>query len=625
MNWIGALAETYDACIKYDAYRQGQIPLIPIAHTTVMAAIEITLSMDGQFIRANVVPYDNQETIIPGSESAIGRTSGMCAYPLCDKLVYLCPHIEEWLIEKGQKEKKILQSGYNLYMKEISDWADSEYGCSKIRAIRNYVSKGTVLTDLLNDGVVFSDADYVLLSPKDISDSKLVVEGKISGNQSGIFVRWRVDDPNDTIKDIWADPTIQKSWIMYYSSHEKVDSSGLCYVSGEVVPLSVNHPSKIRNSGDKAKLICQSNNRLAYFGRFVTSEQACGVGYDVSQKAHNALRWLIKRQGYVEGDFAFVAWNTNGDDVPDGCRPNYDIFGTDDIPPLQNSDVSIRINNYLRGYNSKLGNEKVMAIAVDSAVPGRLAMLMFREFIGSDFISILGSWYTSLAWRHSYGRKKNEDGEVVQFKFIGAPTPRDIARVVLGEGAKNDEIRDIVKRILPCIFDGSQIPKDITEAVIRRASNPMSQNKYSHDMALTIACSLYKRQSGGRFDMVLDRQNSDRDYLYGRLLAIADLLESEALDISGEKRQTNAMRLMQRFSEFPYSTWSILEPSLNPYRCRLRPGRQMYYDKLIGEVMDLFVLDDFKNNRKLSGEYLIGFHCQKENHFRKKDEESMED
>ncbi len=125
--------------------------------------------------------------------------------------------------------------------------------------------------------------------------------------------------------------------------------------------------------------------------------------------------------------------------------------------------------------------------------------------------------------------------------------------------------------------------------------------------------------------MVLDRQNSDRDYLYGRLLAIADLLESEALDISGEKRQTNAMRLMQRFSEFPYSTWSILEPSLNPYRCRLRPGRQMYYDKLIGEVMDLFVLDDFKNNRKLSGEYLIGFHCQKENHFRKKDEESMED
>ena len=68
--------------------------------------------------------------------------------------------------------------------------------------------------------------------------------------------------------------------------------------------------------------------------------------------------------------------------------------------------------------------------------------------------------------------------------------------------------------------------------------------------------------------MVLEADRKSRDNLYGRLLALADSIEEWALRDSGEERQTNAIRLMQRFSERPFSTWKVIELSLAPYRAR---------------------------------------------------------
>ena len=118
--------------------------------------------------------------------------------------------------------------------------------------------------------------------------------------------------------------------------------------------------------------------------------------------------------------------------------------------------------------------------------------------------------------------------------------------------------------------------------------------------------------------MVLEKERTSRDYLYGRLLAIADLMENAALRSAGESRQTTAIRLMQRFSEFPYSTWKDIELSLVPYAARLG-SKAGYYEKKITEIMDLFEGDDFRNNSKLSGEFLLAYHCQREDQFKKKE------
>ena len=114
--------------------------------------------------------------------------------------------------------------------------------------------------------------------------------------------------------------------------------------------------------------------------------------------------------------------------------------------------------------------------------------------------------------------------------------------------------------------------------------------------------------------MALERDRKTRDYLYGRLLALAEHMESRALYVAGEKRETNAGKLMQRFAERPYSTWLTIETSLTPYKVRLRAKRSKFLHDVETE-MDLvfksFNTDDYISDKRLTGEFLLGFHCQR--------------
>ena len=111
--------------------------------------------------------------------------------------------------------------------------------------------------------------------------------------------------------------------------------------------------------------------------------------------------------------------------------------------------------------------------------------------------------------------------------------------------------------------------------------------------------------------MALDEERKTRDYLYGRLLALADSLEQWALNKTGEDRQTNAARLMQRFADHPYSTWRTIELSLAPYKARLG-GQSQKRQELIDKVHAMFdPPEDYTSDRPLSGEFLLGYHCQR--------------
>jgi CRISPR-associated protein Csd1 len=116
------------------------------------------------------------------------------------------------------------------------------------------------------------------------------------------------------------------------------------------------------------------------------------------------------------------------------------------------------------------------------------------------------------------------------------------------------------------------------------------------------------------YQMSLEEGRDTRDYLYGRLLAIAENIEERALHVANEKRDTTAAKLMQRFASHPYSTWRNIELVLVPHKTRLRTNRPavlLERDKLLDAVLGMFRTDEFINDRKLSGEFLLGYHCQR--------------
>lgn len=654
MNWIQSLYETYEKCQNMIGVveDEDQVPLLPICHTTQKAQIEITLDSMGNFRRARIVGKDEARTIIPCTEKSAGRTSGEAAHPLCDKLQYLAADYKK---HGGEKDHY-----FESYMKLLSDWVKSG-APAKARAVHEYVEKGNVIGDLVANRILFADQHGKLYTerptakdknvPKDIFDllaggiDKKI--GKLKSWQADAFVRWRVES-SDAVAEVWNDPNVIQSWVDYYSATKQTKS--LCYVTGEESFSADQHPAKIRNDADKAKLIASGKSisgkgkitiddgcGFTFLGRFTYPDQAATVSFETTQKAHSALRWLMSRQGYVKGDLGVVAWAVSGAKVPQPTEDTYAVLYAgldaeeDQLPPDIAQNVGLQLKEKIAGYRQEIDKrEDVVVMAVDSATPGRLSIVYYRVLQGSEFMNSIEAWHETCAWRHSYHpiKVRDEKGKTktLYILFYGAPAPADIAVVAYGSRLDDKLKKATIKRLLPCIVDGQPIPRDLVESVVRRVSNRAGLSGYDWSKALTIACALYRKYKHGKenFDMSLDETRNTRDYLFGRLLAIADVMEERTLSGAEKNRPTNATRYMQQFSQRPSSTWKQIHELLTPYFLRLG-NNASYYKWLITQVIDMFTPENFTSNKPLTGEYLLGYYCQRQKMWEKKEKPESED
>lgn len=650
MNWIQNLYETYENCQSMigAGSDDNEVPLLPICHTTQKAQIEITLDEKGDFRRARVIPKDESRTIIPCTEKSAGRTNNEEAHPLCDKLQYLAADYKKY----GGEEKHY----FNSFIALLESWVNAG-SPKKVQVIYHYIKRGTVIHDLVANQILFAGEDgRLLLQRPSVKDKKAGLDifdlhgggidpksGKYKTWQADAFVRWKAEIPGEVESAVWNDTEVIQSWVDYYSSTK--ETKVLCYVTGEESFSADQHPAKIRNDGDKAKIISSNDKSgFTFRGRFTKAEQAATVGFETTQKAHYTLRWLMNRQGKVfyvkEGNnpakpsLSIVAWAISGAVIPQPTTDTYDLW--DNLPSEQSAyadtaqEIGVQLRQRIAGYGKKLSKtEKVVVMALDSATTGRLAITYYRDLTSSDFLERIDNWHETCAWLHRYKQVevRDEQGGKVRKKyvsFVGAPSPSDIAEAAYGSRLDDKLRKATIARLLPCIVDGQPIPRDLVESVVRRASNRVGikdpedkkyrgDDEYTWEKTLSIACALFKKFKDGKekYDMALDPNRKTRDYLYGRLLALADSLEEWALNEAKENRSTNAARLMQRFAERPYSTWRTIELALTPYKARLG-GKSKKRQRMIDEVIALFDAKDFAYDKPLSGEFLLGYHCQRE-------------
>lgn len=110
--------------------------------------------------------------------------------------------------------------------------------------------------------------------------------------------------------------------------------------------------------------------------------------------------------------------------------------------------------------------------------------------------------------------------------------------------------------------------------------------------------------------MALDKDNCDRNYLFGRLLAIAEEVENYSLRIANKKRPTNAEKLMHQFKIKPLNTWGTLADLLQPHFNKLG-ARGKVYSEMIADVVSQFNGNDFISKEGLSSDFLFGYYCQR--------------
>ncbi|NDP48517.1 MAG: type I-C CRISPR-associated protein Cas8c/Csd1 [Sulfuriferula multivorans] len=616
MSWIQKLHETYEQCKGREP--PGAVSLVPISHTQQNAHIEITLDADGSFKGAKIV--QKEETIIPATEKSAGRTGrAPPPHPLCDKVQYCAADYSGY---GGSKP-----AFFKEYEEQLSAWCASDSSHPKAKAVLAYVQKGSVVTDLVAEKVLHTGADGKLLTRWSSTDPvpdifRLLTAKDGERDQGDAFIRWHVREANNPCTAVWEDAALQAAWAKFDASTKVL--RGVCMVTGEEqAALAMSHPKRLRHAGDGAKLISANDaSGYTFRGRFTdgTGQQASGVSYEVTQKAHNALRWLIHRQAYRNEEQVIVTWAVAGKPIPDPFKDSLSLFLSSEEalmpePEIEQPDTgdagqafALRLKKAIAGYRAKLDpTEDIVVMGLDSATPGRMAITYYRELQGSEFLDRIQSWHEQFAWPQNFGKES---------RFIGAPAPRDIAEAAFGRRLDDKLRKATVERLLPCIVDGQPLPRDLVESTVRRTCNRVGLEHWAWEKNLGIACGLFKGFFKKReYQMTLETNRTSRDYLYGRLLAIAEHIEGRALYVGGETRDTTAAKLMQRFADRPASTWRIIEPALKPYTSRLRAKRPAFLremEKLLDEVIPSFQGDDFMDDSKLTGEFLLGYHCQRQ-------------
>ena len=612
MSWINKLYDTYENCkseVGVIGTNEKKTPLLPISHSTQNAHIEIVLNGKGDFLRAKVLEKDESVTIIPVNEDSAARGNGNFPHPLCDKLQYVAGDYVNYV------EKKNGEEFYNEYIKQLESWCKSSFFNKKVTAILTYLKKKVLILDLVEQKILLCD-DLGILA----KGVKLGV-----GEQSDAFVRFRVEISGEDESAVWLDAKVYESFINYYLSLQKeVD---LCYVKGQEIPCSEKHPAKVRHTGDKAKLISANDDSgFTYRGRLGgknDKNKVVSVGYETSQKAHSALRWLIEKQGYKNGDQVIIAWSTKNQNIPDILEDTQDsIFGKKEAPQISTEkDFAKRLSKAIAGYGSDLDiKAEIVIMGLDAATTGRLSITYYRELDGTDFLNRIMEWHKTCIWQHTY--KKVNDGidekgkpKFRYFTFIGAPSPKDITLTCYGEKVNDKLKKSTVERLLPCIIDGAKLPYDIVNSALNRVSNPVAMEKWEWQKALTITCALVRKYRYDKFkeewDMSLDENQKDRSYIFGRLLAISQQIEEWALSTAGEKRETNAERLMHQFKIHPYKTWGIITDKLKPYMARLgTKGKPL--TELMTTVNASIAYEEFISQKKLNDSYILGYYCQRQ-------------
>lgn len=585
--------------------------LLPVSHKEVNAYIEVLIDPTGNFYRGRVLTKDQFPTLIPITIKSGNRSSGLAPHLLHDYLKYVAGDYFDYTQEKPKKE-----TGYQMYLKQLKDWATRKSTPEKIKVIYTYLKKGTLIEDLVKANVLYTRDGKLLTkwnSKKQSNQEKPEIFKVVpNGDETKAFVRFSVYDPLEELNiPVWEDSSVILSAISYSQKLER--KMGLDYITGEIESLTSFHPSGIRFGGDMAKLISANDEQnFTFLGRFHQKEEVVGIGDEVSQKAHNALKWLIAKQGLVIDGRVYLVWNNQNITTPFPEENSFSMIIAEDEEIEETFDMTQKefakkFNKALQGYQvalEELTGRAIHSLILDAATPGRMGVLYYNSFTADEYLNRIKNWHERCDWRHTHYKNR-------QFiVYYGAPSIDKMALACCGERANKKIINQTIQTLYLCLVEGKRIPEMLSRKAVEYVSNPKHFNEKCQWLDnISTACSIIKNAQGVTLSMAINQSENERSYLFGRLLAVAHAIEEKVLVKMDIERETNAMRYMPAFSVRPVKTWKIIRESLLPYQRRIMGKDNIYYNKLIQEITKKLEIEK-ELDKPLNGYYILGFDSQ---------------
>ena len=598
MSWVNRLIETYDNYFRDGVPADDDTPLVPIGFLPKKIGLLVNLKQDGVFLSAQFQEEDVYENV-PSTPEAEGRVGQPVPYPLSDEIRYVAGDLSEYT-------EKNYEPYFDAYTKQLHAWAAVDNSPNEIGIILSYILRKSFVRDLLDHGLIKLDKD-----------------NHFPAKYLKIFVSFAIFDGISAFQRVASQESVIKSWQKYVNmSMEKTDFS---YASGVAQPVIYNHAKIEGNS----KLFSQkdADRTFQFKGRFETSEQAYAVSYSDSSKVSNTIRWLRNKSAFKKYGMTFLTWSTLAKKV----IPPLDEDEPEEVLTYTSEGYAKAVRDKMRGVQHEMQyshNASVILLGLETATPGRMSVTYYEEFGGEQYLAILERWYIKCSWLLCRNHKDTRQ----IYKSFATPTPREIGMAVYGTGAMNTAMQDkkaeksttkLIKKLyndlVICIVNSRPVPTVYALEAFKRTCNPNSftDNKgkwqrinWEKNLAVTLAMlkSSFEKED---YQVALDKECTERSYLFGRLAAVADVVETRAMNgAESGWRQTNAVRYFSALQQRPAVTWQTIETKLIPYYKQLRE-KGGYYSRLMDEIYMLGNSEEMALNVPLSPKFLEGYHNQR--------------
>ena len=625
MDFFTSLLKAYEKAEEIGLVDQqsGDNPvLLPIYHTSLKSngknIIAVKLDQDGSFYKAEFMS-DNQTIIFPVTANSVARSgSNPAPHPLVDKFSYYIPEVS--------------QSQYDDFRKQLASWiAYCEEG--KVKDFLMKIQHFILQTDFLSSILQSLYGDHYQREGLKITYSDSDGKNK-TVDLSAYFLEFSIVRFNG-FKDesVTSYKELHQSYISFVRANQ--DNLGICNISGRTEQITNKHRGLMGN----AKIISVSNKGEAYKGRFKEREDVFSVGYETSEKIHLMIKYLLENKNsstWLESSQYLINWFSDdlaNESQLDIVKPEFnELF--EDSEDERDSLVFIKPNkenkkigsSFIKG-QKLFSNDAMYNISIlNKTSNGRIALKYFRQVQVSQLLKNLETWQENYSWE-----AKTKSGNYQ----LRTPTFNEIINAAYGIDREryleldNDSFKsDQYQQLVTALIDGRLIPNTIVKKL---EDNIKQRQKYSKHwyQVQQVSLAVLQKQYGREFTPMLDHQETDRSYLFGRLLAIYELFEAQryALDGSSQERITNAERYWNAYTGQPAKMMHHLENKIKPYEEVLKLNRPGIWHKLEKERKEIIQLltplygnKDF--TQPLDYKFIFGYYAEKQFYYTKQTKEN---
>lgn len=627
MSLLTALLDSYDYALENDMVGKPDHfgnTLLPMYYNSMKSngknIIELLLSKESDLLEARVLP--NGETIqFPVTEDSVARSSGVAPHPLVDSASYV--------IQDGEKRSA-------AYMEQMENWLAYDAN-DYVKIIRDFLKKPGML-----DGV-----------KKRLKDSEEGEEEKAKKSAASIdfekvFFTFSIENyegmKNVSVSENVALQGRYKDYVELQNAQDPSKEKIICNLSGKEDYLCIKHQPLMGT----ARLVSQiTANDENYRGRFTTADQSIKIGMETSQKIHLMAKYLLSGQGtrrWLGEQANMVSWFSD------------DLSNAAEFNPTKSAEVASSVKNRLLAMKQEKSDTSMIAdemtedivksfmsgnrmfsddatyyIAIfDKISNGRVAAKYFRSLSASRLKENLVAWQEKYHW---WGfSNENRDKEFT-------PSPRRMVLAAYGverdgmlEIAKNDFLKNQYQNIVTALVEGRAVPRHFEKAL---ALNIRHRQNYDKTWMEVLFCALaVLKDKGGIKDPMLNRENTDRSYLFGRLLASFEYLEESTF---GEKdeRSTNAEKMWTSYTNHPATMMLRLRNLMKPYERKLersdKPLKRAAFFNATREIREAtnllhesYDMDSVEVNRPLDYGFIFGYEAQRQAFYSGKNKDAKE-